>query len=246
MKRIMLRVAYDGSSYHGWAEQNGTVTVSGTLKGAIRTITGEEVELEGASRTDAGVHALMNIAVFDTASTIPAEKMYAALNTALPDDIRLRSSEEVAADFSIRKASTEKTYRYTILNTDLEDPTKRLYSYHVRYELDMDKMNEAAGFLLGKHDFKSFCSVHTQALTTVREITAIKVEREKDEVILRVSGYGFLYNMVRIIAGTLIETGRGRYTPEDVRAMLEATDRTKAGPTAPPQGLLLENIKILA
>ena len=246
MRRLMLRVAYDGTLYHGWAFQEGQKTVAGTVTAAINELTGEEVELEGASRTDAGVHALMNIAVFDTASSIPPDKFGAALNTKLPEDIVIRSSEEVAPDFSIRKAQTEKTYVYSILNSDFADPLKRLYTYQVRYSLDVDKMYEAAQYLVGKHDFKSFCSVHTQALTTLREITGISAVREGELIKIRVSGYGFLYNMVRIISGTLIEVGRGRLEPEDIPGILSECDRSAAGPTAPPQGLLLEKIRIIA
>ena len=246
MKRVMLRVAYDGTGYHGWALQEGQRTIAGTVKEAIRELTGEDVELEGASRTDAGVHALMNIAVFDTNSPIPADRLYAALNTKLPEDICIRTSEEVASDFSIRKAHTEKTYIYTILNSDFQNPVKRLYSYQVGFPLDAGVMNRAAGCLVGKHDFKSFCSTHTQALTTVREITSISVVREEELVRISVSGYGFLYNMIRIITGTLIEIGRGRFSEKDLADILDARDRSKAGPTAPPQGLLLEKIRILA
>ncbi len=246
MKRLMLKVAYDGTLYHGWAFQEGQKTVAGTLIDAIRELTGEEVELEGASRTDAGVHAMMNIAVFDTSSSIPPDKFCAALNTRLPEDITVRSSEEVSPDFSIRKAHTVKTYSYSIFNSDIADPLKRLYTYQVKYKLDADKMHEAAQYLVGKHDFKSFCSVHTQALTTIREITDISAARDKEMIRIEVSGYGFLYNMVRIISGTLIEIGRGRLQPEDMKNILSACDRSAAGPTAPPQGLLLEKIKILA
>ena len=246
MRRLMLRVAYDGTLYHGWAFQEGQKTIAGTLIDAIAELTGEKVELEGASRTDAGVHALMNIAVFDTGSPIPSEKFYAALNTKLPGDIKVRTSEEVSPDFSIRKTHTEKTYLYSILNSDFANPIKRLYTYQVKFPLDTDIMEEAAKYLVGKHDFKSFCSIHTQALTTVREITGISISREGDLIGIRVSGYGFLYNMVRIISGTLIETGRGRFKPQDVEEILSACDRSAAGPTAPPQGLLLEKIRILA
>lgn len=246
MKRLMLKVAYDGTDYHGWAVQDGQTTVAGTIKRAIEDLTNEPVELEGASRTDAGVHALMNIAVFDTNTSIPSDKFYAALNTFLPEDIYIRSSEEVCPDFSIRKADTEKTYRYTILNSDFPDPLKRRYTYHVGYKLDVSAMGKAAGCLVGRHDFKSFCSVHTQAQTTIREITGTSVQRRGELVEIEVSGYGFLYNMVRIIAGTLIEVGRGRFDKDRVEAILNAHDRTTAGPTAPPQGLLLEKIRIIS
>ncbi len=245
MRRILLKVAYDGTAFHGWAFQEGVRTVCGTLLEGIEDLTGERVELEGASRTDAGVHALMNIAVFDTGSTIPPDKFYAALNTRLPEDVRITGSQEVEGDFSIRKAGTEKTYCYTILNSEHEDPTRRLYSYYVNHKLDESLMSEASKCLVGKHDFRSFCSVHTQALTTVREITGISVKRAGDVITVTVSGMGFLYNMVRIIAGTLIEVGKGRFSPDDVSVMLNACDRLSAGPTAPPQGLCLMEIRLM-
>lgn len=239
LKNIMLTVAYDGANYHGFAFQENTVTIEGTLKKAIDALTGEDVEVIGASRTDAGVHAYGNIVVFKTMSTIPAESFAPALNSKLPDDIRVMESAEVPIDFHPRKCLSEKTYEYRILNTRIPIPTRRLYTCHCSYQLDEKKMNEAAGYFVGEHDFSSFCAAGSQAISHVRNIISCEVFRHGDEVVIRIVGNGFLYNMVRIIAGTLMDIGRGKGNPEDIEKMLEAKDRATAGPTAPPQGLFL-------
>ncbi|SFL26141.1 tRNA pseudouridine38-40 synthase [Lachnospiraceae bacterium KH1T2] len=245
MKRVMLKVAYDGTNYHGWQVQDGATTIESELNRAIEEITHEKIEVSGASRTDAGVHAMGNLAVFDTEARMPAEKFSYALNTRLPEDIRVVGAEEVPTDFHPRFTDTEKTYMYRICNGEFPDPIKRLYTFFSYTKYDVDKMQQAADHLVGEHDFKSFASVHTQAKTTVREVTGVKVERVENEIQITVRGYGFLYNMVRIIAGTLLEVGAGKYEPEHVREILEACDRSKAGPTAPAHGLTLIEIKIL-
>ncbi|MCR4907525.1 MAG: tRNA pseudouridine(38-40) synthase TruA [Lachnospiraceae bacterium] len=245
MKRVLLKVAYDGSAYHGWAEQDNAVSVCGSVRDAILSLTGERPELIGASRTDAGVHALCNLAVFDTASRIPAEKFSGALNIRLPEDIVIRESSEAAPDFSPRTARTIKTYRYRILRDRYNNPLERLYSWRAGYELNVERMREAAGLLTGENDFRSFASSHAQVLSTVREITAVSVEENGSYIDITVRGYGFLYNMVRIITGTLVEAGRGRLEPEEISEILAARDRRRAGPTAPPQGLTLMDIEIL-
>ena len=245
MRRIMLTVAYDGSAYHGWQVQDGAITIESELNRAIEEITHEKCEVSGASRTDAGVHAMGNLAVFDTNARMPADKFSYALNTHLPDDIKVVDSCEVGEDFHPRFVDTEKTYCYSICNTKFPNPLKRLYSHYSYTKMDVDLMNEAAQYLIGEHDFKSLASVHTQAKTTVREITDAKVERVGDEIKITVSGYGFLYNMVRIIAGTLMEIGAGKYPPESMKEIIDAKDRSAAGPTAPACGLTLIKIKIL-
>ncbi len=244
-RRILIEVAYDGTDYHGFARlKDDTGTIEGKLDEALKKLTGEEIEVIGASRTDSGVHALKNVAVFDTCSRIPPENFAKALNTMLPDDIRVRRSREVDPAFHPRHTDVVKTYRYEIDNESIADPLRSRYSMLVSYELDIDRMNEAASILTGKHDFKSFCSVHTQALTTVREVTDIKVVREERRVFVIVSGHGFLYNMVRIIAGTLIDVGRGKLAPEDVHDILYAVDREKnPSPTAQAKGLTLKDME---
>ena len=213
------------------------------LNRALSRLTGEEIRVIGASRTDAGVHARGNIAVLDTASTIPAERFAYAVNPLLPEDIVVLKSEEVPQDWHPRYQNSVKTYEYRILNREMPDPLKRKYTWHVSFPLDIDKMREAAEHLKGQHDFRSFCSVHTAVKSTVRTIYTLDIVKSGDEIIIRISGNGFLYNMVRIIAGTLAEVGRGFRTPEDVRDLLTAKEREQAGATAPPQGLTLIRIE---
>ena len=208
MKRVGLVVAYDGTNYSGWQIQPNGITIQGVLNDTLSDLLGEKIEIMGASRTDAGVHALGNVAVFDTNTRIPGEKISYALNQRLPEDIRIQLSEEVEPDFHPRYCDSEKTYEYRILNRKFPVPTERLYSYFYHYKLDVDKMREATSYLIGRHDFASFCGTGAQVKSTVRTITGIDVWRDGDIVTIRVKGEGFLYNMVRIIAGTLIqETG---------------------------------------
>lgn len=239
MKRIKLTVAYDGTAYHGWQVQPGVPTIEGELNRALSGLLQEDIQVIGASRTDAGVHALCNVAVFDTDTRIPGEKISYALNQRLPEDIRIQKSEEAAPDFHPRHCSSRKTYEYRILNSQFPLPTRRLYAHFTYVPLDMEKMRQAAAPLLGEHDFKSFCSPSQAVESTVRTIYGLTLEKEGDEIIIRVCGGGFLYNMVRIIAGTLIEAGRGSIGPEQVKEILEAKDRRAAGPTAPACGLTL-------
>ena len=243
MRRVKLIVAYDGTDYCGWQIQPNGITVEEVLNRALSRLTGEEIRVIGASRTDAGVHARGNIAVLDTASTIPAERFAYAVNPLLPEDIVVVKSEEVPQDWHPRYQNSVKTYEYRILNREMPDPLKRKYIWHVSFPLDIDKMREAAEHLKGQHDFRSFCSVHTAVKTTVRTIYTLDIVKSGDEIIIRISGNGFLYNMVRIIAGTLAEVGRGFRTPEDVRDLLTAKEREQAGATAPPQGLTLIRIE---
>ncbi len=245
MKRIKLIVAYDGTNYHGWQVQENGITVEEVLNRTISELVQEKICVIGASRTDAGVHALGNVAVFDTESRIPGEKFSFALNQRLPDDIRIQESCEVDADFHPRYANTVKTYEYNILNRRFELPVKRLYSVFNHYPMDIEKMNQAASYLIGEHDFQSFCSANAQVQTTVRTIYALSVTKEQDMIHIRVTGNGFLYNMVRIIAGTLMQVGTGLLEPERVKEILEAKDRKEAGPTAPARGLTLVEIRYL-
>lgn len=239
MKRVLLTVAYDGTNYHGWQVQPNVATIESTLNDALSTLFQEEIKVIGASRTDTGVHALGNIAVFDTQSAIPAEKVSYALNRRLPDDIRIQSSWEVPPDFHPRHQNSRKTYMYQILNREFPIPVYRLYSHFTYVPLDTRLMQSAADYLKGEHDFKSFCSVNTAAGTTVRTIYDISVRKTGDMISILVTGSGFLYNMVRIIAGTLMEAGKGAILPETVPDILKALDRSKAGPTAPACGLTL-------
>lgn len=244
MRRIKLTVAYDGTAYCGWQVQPNGITVEEVLNRIISKLTGEDIHVIGASRTDSGVHAMGNVAVFDTDSSIPAERMAYALNQKLPDDIVIVNSEEVAKDWHPRYQDViTKTYEYHIYNAKVSNPLKRRTTTFVSYELDVEKMRKGAAYLVGEHDFVSFCNVRTNVEDTVRKIEDIQILQEGAEIIIRIRGNGFLYNMVRIIAGTLIRVGRGYYEPEKVREILASKKRTEAGVTAPPQGLVLVEIK---
>ena len=243
MKRVKLTVAYDGTRYSGWQVQQNAVTIEGVLNKALSKLTGEEIAVIGASRTDAGVHAMGNVAVFDTESTIPGERFLYVLNQKMPEDIVIVASEEVPLTWHPRHQDTLKTYEYRILNAKLPDPTRRLYTNFVSFDLDIDLMRKGAAYLVGEHDFAGFCSVKTNAKTTVRTITDLQVLQKGDEIIIRVTGNGFLYNMVRIIVGVLIRVGRRYYPPEKVLALLEGRERTGEAVTAPPQGLCLMEIQ---
>lgn len=240
MKRIMLTVAYDGTDYHGWQYQPGVATIEGELNHHLSQLLQEEITVIGASRTDTGVHGLCNLAVFDTQTQIPPEKLSYALNRRLPEEIRIRCSREVEPDFHPRKCSSRKTYEYRIWNDGFENPLLRRYAHFTYQTLDVEKMREAAACLIGVHDFASFCAAGSTARTTVRTIYDLQVERQGKLIVIRVTGNGFLYNMVRIIAGTLMEVGRGRREPRWVEEVLQARDRTAAGPTAPAKGLVLK------
>ncbi len=239
MKRVMLTVAYDGTNYHGWQLQPNGISIEEVLNGCLTELLREPVQVIGASRTDSGVHAYGNIAVFDTQARMPGDKFSYALNQRLPEDIRIRASREVPLSFHPRKTDSIKTYEYRILNEEFPNPVKRLYSHFTYLPLDEKKMNEGAKFLIGEHDFKSFCSVNAQVESTVRTIYRCEVQRVGTELVIRISGGGFLYNMVRIIAGTLMEVGNGKYPPEAMADILKAKERTAAGPTAPASGLTL-------
>ena len=195
MKRVKLVVAYDGTNYHGWQVQDNGITIEEVLNRTISELVQEDIKVIGASRTDAGVHACGNVAVFDTESRIPGDKFSFALNQRLPEDIRIQESCEVDADFHPRYADTVKTYEYNILNRRFELPTKRLYAAFCYYPMDIERMNQAAAYLVGEHDFKSFCSAGAQVQTTVRTIYAVNVTKADDMVHIRITGNGFLYNM---------------------------------------------------
>lgn len=243
MKRVKLIVAYDGSNYSGWQIQPNAVTIEEILNFHLTQLLREPIKVIGASRTDAGVHALGNVAVFDTSARMPAEKISFAMNTRLPADIRIQDSCEVPLDFHPRFQRTIKTYEYSILNRKFPDPTKRLYSLFYYHPLDVEKMQRAADYLVGEHDFKSLCTHKADVESTVRIIYSVDIEKNGEMITIRIRGNGFLYNMVRIITGTLLRVGTGYYQPEYMKELLEAKDRQAAGETAPPQGLMLVKIE---
>ena len=243
MKNIAVVLSYDGTNFNGWQIQKNGPSIQESMEDAIFHLLKQKVHVSGVGRTDSGVHARGNVAVFDTESRIPGEKFSYALNQRLPEDIRIQLSEEVEPDFHPRYCDSEKTYEYRILNRRFPVPTERLYSYFYHYKLDVDKMKEATSYLIGRHDFASFCGSGAQVKTTIRTVTSMDVWRDGDMVTIRISGTGFLYNMVRIISGTLIEIGNGQYPPERMDKILKACDRGAAGPTAPAQGLTLMGIE---
>ncbi len=242
MRRIKLIVAYDGTHYHGWQFQPREITIEGVLNQTISTLTGEEIQVIGASRTDAGVHALGNVAVFDTESRIPGDKFAYALNQRLPADIVIQDSVEVAGNFHPRHQNCRKTYEYTILNRNFPLPEYRNTAYFYYGSLNVEKMQQAAQAFIGEHDFAAFCSTGAQVQTTVRTIHSLDVISDGEQIRIRVQGNGFLYNMVRIIAGTLLEVGKGRIEVSGITDIIESCDRGQAGPTAPAQGLKLIEI----
>lgn len=244
MRRIKLTVAYDGTAYKGWQLQPNGVTIEEMLNKALSDLLKEPVCVIGASRTDSGVHARGNVAVFDTESRIPGDKFCYAVNRGLPEDIRVVESEEVPCGWHPRKQNCIKTYEYQILNCRMEIPTRRLYAHFCYYPLNVEKMNEAAEYLIGEHDFISFCASNHQAEETVRTIYEAGVTRNSEDIVtIRLRGSGFLYNMVRIIAGTLLKVGMGDWEPYHVKEILEARDRKTAGQTAPARGLTLVGIE---
>lgn len=243
MKRVKLTVAYDGTRYCGWQIQPNGNTIESELNRHLSELLGEKIHVIGASRTDAGVHAQGNVAVFDTSARMPAEKISYALNTRLPEDIRIQDSREVAADFHPRFCKTVKTYEYRICNRRFPDPCSRLYSLFYYWDLDERRMQQAADYLVGTHDFTSFCTGKPEVTDRVRTIYSLDVTREGHMVVIRVRGNGFLYNMVRIIVGTLLRVGSGMMAPEEIPEILRARDRSRAGDTARPQGLTLVEIE---
>ncbi len=243
MKKVLLEIAYDGTNYCGWQIQPNGITVEEVINKALTELLKEQILVIGASRTDSGVHALGNVAVFDTNTKIPGEKISFALNQRLPKDIVIQKSREVPIDFHPRYCNSRKTYVYRILNSRFPIPTERLYSYFIYYPLNVDAMKKAAEYLVGEHDFKSFCSNRTQVVDTVRTVYDISIDKNKDIIDIIISGNGFLYNMVRIIVGTLVKVGLGIYPPEHVQEILDKKDRMAAGPKAPAEGLTLKCIE---
>ncbi len=239
MTRIMLTVAYDGTNYHGWQVQPNKATIEGELNQYLSALLGEEIRVIGASRTDAGVHALGNIAVFDTNTKISAEKISLATNQKLPADIKIHKSESVPLDFHPRHVESRKTYEYKIWNDKFPMPTERYYSYFVYNSLNLERMQKAAECFVGEHDFTSFCSINTEVESKVRTIYDLKVNKQDKLLTVRVTGNGFLYNMVRIIVGTILDIGKEKYLPDQIETILAGKNRELAGATVPAHGLTL-------
>lgn len=244
MRNIKLIIEYEGTNYHGWQSQAGTgrPTIQDTLEAALKKLTGSAHKTHASGRTDAGVHALGHVAHFATSATIPAAAWAPALNGLLPVDIRILSSEEVKEDFHSRYSASGKLYLYRILNRPAPSALFRNFAWHVDRPLNLNRMQRAASALLGKHDFSAFQGSGCTARTTVRTIRSLLIKRNGGLIDLWVEGDAFLKHMVRNIAGTLVEAGLGRFSADDVAAMLRSCDRTTAGRTAPPQGLYLVQV----
>ncbi|KMZ43257.1 MULTISPECIES: tRNA pseudouridine(38-40) synthase TruA [Bacillales] len=239
MKRLRCVLAYDGTDFSGFQVQPDQVTVQGEIEAALNRVTGEDIQVFGSGRTDAGVHARGQVIHFDTSSNIPMDKWRFVLNNQLPDSIVIRTVEEVDASFHARFDVQVKEYRYCIDNNPVADVFRHRYADHVRFPLDVDAMQQAAHYLVGEHDFTSFCSAKTFVEDKVRTVYGLSVEKIGDEVWVTCRGNGFLYNMVRIIVGTLVEVGQGKRNPAELREILAACDREKAGKTAPAKGLTM-------
>jgi tRNA pseudouridine38-40 synthase len=242
MRNIKLALEYDGTRYAGWQRQKNALTIQQILEDSIYKLTKESVSVNGCSRTDAKVHAKEFICNFFTFTTIPQERIREALNSKLPEDIRVLESSEVHKDFHSRYHSTGKTYSYTILNQHINSAIYRNYVGHIRQTLDINKMTEAAKHFVGTHDFEAFRNLGSSAKTTVRTISQLELRQEGTYIKIYGTADGFLYNMMRIIVGTLIKVGQGKISPEDIPLILSSKDRTKAGKSAPPQGLCLEKV----
>lgn len=239
LRRLKCVVAYDGTDFSGFQVQPDQVTVQGEIEAALQRVTGEQIQISGSGRTDAGVHARGQVIHFDTASRIPLEKWGFVLNNQLPDSIVIRSVEEVPDTFHARFDVKVKEYRYCIDNSPVADVFRHRYADHIRFPLDVEAMQRAARHLVGEHDFTSFCSAKTFVEDKVRTVYSLSVDRLGNEVWVTCRGNGFLYNMVRIVVGTLVEVGQGKRHPDELRDILAACDREKAGKTAPAKGLTM-------
>ncbi len=243
MKNILLEIEYNGTNYCGWQIQNNAMSVQYKIEEAIEELTGEEIRINGAGRTDAGVHAMGQTATFKTETNIPPLSISKALNQKLPVDISIISSREVPMDFHARFSAKGKIYRYLILNRQQRSPFYEERAYKYGKKLDVSAMKEAAGYFTGIHDFKGFMASGSSVEDTVRRIDRLEVSLNKNLISIEVEGNGFLYNMVRIIAGTLLECGEKRKNPDEIPGIISSCERRSAGRTLPGYGLYLVKVK---
>jgi tRNA pseudouridine38-40 synthase len=244
MRNLKLLIEYDGTNYQGWQVQPKGLTIQGMLEDKIRLLTGERVQLFGSGRTDAGVHALGQVAHFKTQSQMDIHSMQRALNSLLPRDIVIQKIEGVEEGFHARKQSKSKVYEYRLLNRNLRSAFHRGYVWHIPQKLNVKEMKKATQHLIGEHDFSSFRSVGTPTQTAVRRVIRAEWKRGRDGLIrFEIEANGFLKQMVRSIVGTVVEVGKGKINPEQFEKVLKSKDRKKAGPTAPAQGLFLKEVK---
>ena len=243
MRNIKLTIEYDGKEYNGWQKQPNKLNIQGEIERAIENITGEQVNLIGSGRTDAGVNAFGQVANFKIDSQFPIEKMATAINSQLKKSIRIKKAEEVSAEFHSRYNCHSKTYEYVIDNSEQGTAIYRNLTYHVSQKLNVEKMQKAIKYFIGEHDFSSFKSSGTSSKSSVRIIYDAQIIQKQKKIIIKLTGNGFLYNMVRIIAGTLVEVGLENIKPEEIKDILEAKNRQKSGKTLPPQGLFLMDVE---
>lgn len=237
-----MTLAYEGTNYHGWQRQKNGITIQEVIENCLTEVFHKEIVVTGCSRTDAGVHAKVYVCNFSGETTIPADKIPFVMNTMLPDDIRVYKCETVSDEFNARFHTASKAYEYKIINRPFADPLLRNFAWHYPVKLDVEKMKKAASVIQGKHDFASFCAAGSSAKTTVRNLFELSVSSEGDIITIRAKADGFLYNMVRIIAGTLVYVGNGKLSEEDIQMLIEKKDRRLLGITAPPQGLALVEV----
>ena len=242
MRNIKLTIEYDGKDFNGWQKQPNRLNIQGEIEQAIENITGEKVELIGSGRTDAGVHAFGQVANFKIESDFPIEKIPIAINSQLKKSIRIQKAEEVEENFHSRYNCHKKTYAYIIDNSKNGSAIYRNLTYHVSQLLDVEAMKQGAKYLIGEHDFASFKSSGTSSKSSVRIIYDIQILKEQERVVIQITGNGFLYNMVRIISGTLLEIGMGQIPPEEMKFILQVKDRQRAGKTLPAHGLYLMHV----
>jgi tRNA pseudouridine38-40 synthase len=244
MRNIKLLIEYDGTNYQGWQVQPKGPTIQGMLEDKIKFLTGESIQLFGSGRTDAGVHALGQVAHFQTQSRMDVRSMQRALNSLLPRDIVIQEIEEVEEGFHARKQSKSKVYEYRLLNRNLRSAFHRGYVWHIPQKLDLIEMKRATTHLIGEHDFSAFRTVGSSTRTAVRRVIRAEWRRGRDGLIrFEIEANGFLKQMVRSIVGTLVEVGKGKIDPERFQKVLKSKDRKKAGPTAPAKGLFLKEVK---
>lgn len=242
--KIKLTISYDGTEYSGWQVQPGKTTVQSMLEQAVFEVTGERVRVTGSGRTDAGVHAKAQVAHFITkTTTVQPENFYRALNAHLPFDIRVIDSSRADDNFQACRSAKKKTYTYNAYLSRVEKPLKERYAVRFDHRLDIEKMVKASELFVGEHDFKGFCASRGGAKTSVRTIYAFEIKFDGEDLTFRITGNGFLYNMVRIIVGTLVEVGRDKLSLDELKALLDGGDRSMGGRTLPARGLCLEKVE---
>lgn len=242
MRNIKLIIEYDGKGFNGWQKQPNKLNIQGEIERAIEEITGESIDLIASGRTDAGVHSLGQTANFKTESKIPIEKIPIAINSKLKQSIIIKSAEEVDERFHSRYNVKSKKYKYTINNSKYGSAIYRNVEYHFPIKLNIENMQKAAKYFEGEHDFKAFKASGTSSKSSVRKIYKAEVIKNEDRIYIELTGNGFLYNMVRIISGTLLDVGSGKIAPEEIKNIIETKDRKLAGKTLPPQGLCLVEV----